>query len=132
MCDLDPAKLNAVAGRFGIADRFARLEDVLASDYDAVHLFTPIPLHVEQTLAVLGAGKHCACAVPAATDLAGLRQVIAAQRRSGRKSHYDGDRRLLAEFLYVQDRYARGDLGALTFLRGAYYQDLEGLFRATG
>ena len=63
VCDLDPAKLNAVAGRFGIADRFARLEDVLASDYDAVHLFTPVPLHVEQTLAVLGAGKHCACAV---------------------------------------------------------------------
>ena len=55
VCDLDSAKLNAVAGRFGIADRFARLEEVLASDYDAVHLFTPVPLHVEQTLAVLGA-----------------------------------------------------------------------------
>ena len=128
VCDLDPAKLNAVAGKFGIADRFARLEDVLASDYDAVHLFTPIPLHVEQTLAVLGAGKHCACAVPAATDLAGLRQIIAAQRRSGKNYMMMETAVYSREFLYVQDRYARGDLGALTFLRGAYYQDLEGPF----
>jgi predicted dehydrogenase len=30
------------------------------------------------------------------------------------------------EFLFVQDLHARGELGTLTFLRGTYYQDLEG------
>ena len=35
---------------------------------DAVHLVTPIPLHEEQTVAALRAGKHCACTVPMATS----------------------------------------------------------------
>ena len=85
VCDLDAAKMTAVADKFGITDRFARFEEVLASGYDAVHLFTPVPLHVEQTLAALGTGMHCACAVPMAIDLAGLGQVIAAQRKSVRQ-----------------------------------------------
>src|SRR5689334_237791 len=65
LCDLDTELLHAVGERFGIVDRFTRLGDILSTDtYDAVHLATPVPSHVEQTLAVLRAGKHCACAVP--------------------------------------------------------------------
>ncbi|MEO6060382.1 MAG: Gfo/Idh/MocA family oxidoreductase [Thermoflexales bacterium] len=130
VCDLDAAKLNAVANKFGVSERFSRFEEILASGYDAVHLFTPVPLHVEQTLAALGAGMHCACAVPMAIDLAGLRQVIDAQRRSGKNYMMMETAVYSREFLYVQDRFARGDLGTLTFLRGAYYQDLEGPFPA--
>ncbi len=70
LCDVNEEVLHAVGDRFGITDRFTRLEDMLDDDsYDAVHLVTPVPWHVEQTLAVLAAGKHCACAVPMATDL---------------------------------------------------------------
>jgi predicted dehydrogenase len=84
LCDLNVERLNAVGERFGITARFTRLEDILASDtYDAVHLATPVPFHVEPTLAVLAAGKHCACAVPMATDMEGLQQIIHAQQRSG-------------------------------------------------
>ena len=57
ICDLDQAVLQQVGDRFNIADRFTRLADLLAdARYDAVHLLTPVPLHVEQTLAVLIAG----------------------------------------------------------------------------
>jgi hypothetical protein len=39
-----------------VAERFTRLEDVLADDtFDAMRLLTPVPLHVEQMLAVLAA-----------------------------------------------------------------------------
>src|SRR5689334_20034412 len=83
VCDLDASVLHAVGDRFGVNARFTRLEEILASDaYDAVHLLTPVPLHVKQTLATLAAGKHCACAVPMATDLHDLRRILAAQRQS--------------------------------------------------
>ena len=46
-------------GNVKCADSF---EAILADpSIDAVHLVTPIPLHADQTVAVLEAGKHCAC-----------------------------------------------------------------------
>src|SRR5437660_12401579 len=67
ICDLNERKLAEIGDRFGITRRFSHLEDILAStEYDAVHLVTPIPNHAQQTIAVLESGKHCACAVPMA------------------------------------------------------------------
>src|SRR4051794_30066940 len=127
ICEVDKERLNRLGDQFGIEDRFTRLEDLLADQsYDAVHLLTPVPYHVEQTLAVLGAGKHCACAVPMATSLEDIRRIIAAQKASGKNYMMMETCAYTRQFLYVQDLHARGELGTLTFLRGTYYQDLEG------
>jgi predicted dehydrogenase len=127
ICDLDASVLDWVGDRYGIADRFTRLEQILDDQsYDAVHLLTPVPRHVEQTLAVLESGKHCACAVPMATSLDDVWRVIAAQKASGKNYMMMETGVYTRQFLFVQDLHARGDLGRLTFLRGTYYQDLEG------
>ncbi len=60
-------------------------EAILAdSTIDAVHLVTPIPLHADQTVAVLESGKHCACTVPMATSLEDIRRITEAKRKSGK------------------------------------------------
>ncbi|HET6383363.1 MAG TPA: Gfo/Idh/MocA family oxidoreductase [Armatimonadota bacterium] len=127
ICDLDDALLHRVGDEAGIDDRFTRLEDILDSDqYDAVHLLTPVPLHVEQSLAALAAGKHCACAVPMATDLNDLWRIIAVQRASNKNYMMMETAVYTREYLFARDLYDRGELGKLTFLRGTYFQDLEG------
>jgi predicted dehydrogenase len=129
LCDSDPSKLGAVGDALSVPPehRFTRFDDLLASDdFDAIHLFTPVPLHAKQTLAVLNAGKHCACAVPMATALDDLRQIIAAQQRSGKHYMMMETAVYTREFLFAQDLISRGELGRLTFLRGTYFQDLEG------
>src|SRR5665213_1085679 len=69
ICDPNASLLQEFGDRLGIEERYESLEAVLANDsIDAVHLLTPVPVHVEQTLAVLNAGKHCACAVPMSTE----------------------------------------------------------------
>ena len=84
ICDPDPGKLEYFGEKFGVADRYLDLQEVLASaDWDAVHLVTPIPVHVEQQIAVLESGRHCACTVPMATSIGDLNAIIAARRRSG-------------------------------------------------
>ena len=84
ICEVDKALLHAVGDEFGIERRHTRLDEVLASDdYDAVHLVTPIPLHVDQSIAVMEAGKHCACAIPMALSLEEIDRVVAAQRQTG-------------------------------------------------
>ncbi len=45
----------------------------------------PIPLHEEQTVQVLEAGKHCACTVPMAISLEGIRRITEAVRKTGKK-----------------------------------------------
>lgn len=127
VCDRDEELMHLVGDKFGIKDRFAGLDELLAADAcDAVHLLTPVPLHVEQTLKVLAAGKHCACAVPMATDLDGLHRVLAAQRQSGKNYMMMETAVYTREFLFAEALHRRGELGNLTFLRGTYYQDLEG------
>jgi len=126
ICDADPARLDRVAGRFPVKQRFLSLDEVLASDeIDAVHLVSGIPDHARQALAVLEAGKHCACTVPMATNIADLRAIVAAQKASGRNYMMMETAVYTRQFLYARDLLAGGAFGRIQFLRGAHYQDME-------
>lgn len=126
ICDSNPKVVDAVGDRFLIARRCTDFRQILnADDIDAVHLVTPIPLHAQQTLAVLNAGKHCACTVPMASTLEDLRAIVAAQRRSGKVYMGMETAVYTRRFLYARDLLKRGEIGRLQFLRGAHYQDME-------
>ncbi len=126
LVDPDRAALDDACGRFDIERRHTALREVLNSpDYDAVHLVTPIPLHAEQSVAVLESGKHCACTVPMATSLADIRAIIAARRRSGRAYMMMETAVYTRQFLWVRGLHAAGRLGRIQLLRGAHYQDME-------
>ena len=85
ICDIDAERAKATSDWIGGCRIASRLEDVLADPLiDAVHLVTPIPLHADQSVAVLEAGKHCACTVPMATSLDDIRRIVAAKRKSGK------------------------------------------------
>ncbi|MGH2390001.1 MAG: Gfo/Idh/MocA family protein [Chloroflexota bacterium] len=125
ICDPATDVLHTVGVRYGIAERFTDLRDVLRADIDAVHLVTPIPLHAGQTVAVLDAGKHCACTVPMALSIGDLRRVVAAQRRAARNFMMMETAVYTREFLFVKHLAEAGELGPLQFLRGAHFQDME-------
>ncbi len=129
ICDADEGKLHELGNRFGIESRFTKLEQMLEADScDAVHILTPVPLHVPQSLAVLNSGRHCACAVPMATDLEGIRKVISATRRSGKNYMMMETTAYDRACIFVRDKVRSGEMGNLTFLRGTYFQDLEGSY----
>lgn len=126
LCDADPAALAKVAGELGGARTLPDLDAVLADRaIDGVHLCTPIPLHVPQALACLQAGKHVACAVPAATDLDGCRQLVAAERDSGKRYFMAETQNFSSEFLLVRELIASGRLGRIQYLKGAHHQNMD-------
>src|SRR2546421_6337583 len=56
---------------------FRKLEDVLAEpQVDLVDLCTPTPLHPEQSIAALKAGKHVLCEKPLARTSAAARDIV--------------------------------------------------------
>jgi len=127
ICDANTERLERIGDEHGIRDRFTSFEQVLTSGYDAVHILTPVRFHVEQSIAALEAGMHVACAVPMATTIEGLRQIIQVQQRTGKNYMMMETAVYTREFLFVEELHRRGELGNLTFLRGAHIQDIEGL-----
>ena len=125
ICDLNVESVDRVqsANPSVSVDTF---ESILSDPgIDTVHLLTPLPLHVEHTLQVLAAGKHCACAVTMASTVADLRQVISAVRKASKNYMMMETGVYTREYLFARDMLDRGQLGQITFLRGDYYQDLE-------
>ena len=83
--DTDTNVLNTMKERYPSIQLYKSFDEILQdSSIDAVHLVTPIPLHADQTVAVLESGKHCACTVPMATSLEELQRIVDAKRKSGK------------------------------------------------
>jgi len=127
ICDLDDSRVQHAGDRFDVAAHTTDLDAILRSDaWDAVHLMTPITLHAVHTLAVLEAGKHCACTIPMALEIEDLRQIIAMQRRVRKNDMMMETAVYTRAFLYVKDLYEHGAFGRLIFLRAAHLRDMEG------
>jgi predicted dehydrogenase len=127
IADADPARLARVGAEFGVAGQHAELDGLLADpDVDAIHLLTPVSFHASQAIAVLQAGKHCACAVPMAVTLDDVHAIIAAQEASGRQYMMMETTVFSREYFYVRELRDTGRLGDLTFYRGFHLQDLDG------
>lgn len=127
IADSDPGRLARTGDEFGVRRRHASLDGLLADpDVDAIHLLTPVSYHTRQSVAVLRAGKHCACAVPMATSLDDLAAIIAAQEDTGRVYMMMETSVFSREYFYAKGLLDAGAFGDLTFYRGFHLQDLDG------
>jgi predicted dehydrogenase len=123
--DANPEVLKNVANYFGIDKLYGSFEEILTDpEVDAVHLVTPIPLHAEQTVQVLNAGKHCACTVPMATTLEDLQRITDAVRASGKNYMMMETTLYTYQYFYVKQMIESGELGRIQFMRGSHYQDM--------
>ena len=126
VCDMDSDRLRQCSVDHSIKKSTINFTEVLNDpDIDAVHLVSDIPSHAEQTLAVLKAGKHCACTVPMALSIEDLQAIVDLQKKTNLKYMMMETQVYGREFLYVQDMHRKGEFGHIQFLRGAHYQDME-------
>jgi predicted dehydrogenase len=127
ICRRDRKELDACGDRFGIEKRYTSFEEMLKDpDIDAVHINSPIGDHAPQSIAALKAGKHVASTVPAATTIDECRQLVEAQRASGKVYMMMETVVYSREYLFVKELYDKGELGRIQFLRGSHQQDMEG------
>lgn len=101
-------------------------EAVLADkSIDAVHVCTPIPIHGQQSIAVLRAGKHCACAVPMAVSEEDVRGIVSAVRETGLNYMMMETQLFGTPFLEARRMRDAGELGVIQHMRGIHYQPME-------
>ena len=83
--DVDTERATAVAQQVGAKALGSALEVIGSADVDALVLASPGPLHPEQVLACLAAGKPVLCEKPLATTSEDCRRVIEAEVALGRR-----------------------------------------------
>ena len=123
LCDNDRPKARALADRFGVADVFTDIEDLLEGDtLDAVVIATPNHLHEPHALSALASGKHVLCERPLALHSRGVERILAAAARAqcavavANNHRYRTDVQTLARFIQG------GELGRIVGVRAGAYR----------
>ncbi|MEM7082992.1 MAG: Gfo/Idh/MocA family oxidoreductase [Pseudomonadota bacterium] len=120
--NIDNASIGALVG--GIredAERFAEKhnipfcttdfdEGLALSDIDAVILATPTPLHAEQAIKVMRAGKHVQVEIPMADSLSDAERIVSVQKETGKVAMAGHTRRYNPSHQWIHERISRGDL----------------------
>ncbi|MBI5832964.1 MAG: Gfo/Idh/MocA family oxidoreductase [Armatimonadetes bacterium] len=125
LCDHDSARLAAAAREHDVTETYDSLEALVASDIEAVALFSQHWMHAPQAVALLDAGKHVYSAVPAAASLDECDALVRAVERSGRLYMMGETSLFRAECAYCCQRAAAGDFGHLVHFDAEYLHDLD-------
>ena len=111
ICDRDEARARQTAERFGCAWT-SSIDELAASDVEAVTVATPDHLHREPTVAMLRAGKHVLVEKPLATTVADGRRWSRQPNEAGVTLMVDFHARWHPLFMGAKSYVERGELGA--------------------
>ncbi|HTW06962.1 MAG TPA: Gfo/Idh/MocA family oxidoreductase [Acidimicrobiales bacterium] len=103
---------DGFADEFGIANRHASYESLVADpDVDVVYVATPHPMHHDNAILALRAGKHVLVEKPFTVNALEAREVVQVARENGRFAMEAMWTRFLPHVGVVRDWLARGLLG---------------------
>lgn len=99
-----------VAGKYGAKGAFTDYAQLLAQpDLDGVILATPTQMHLAGTLQALEAGKNVQVEIPMADNLAGVRQIVDLQAKSGLVAMAGHTRRFNPSHQYIHNKIQAGE-----------------------
>ncbi|MCY3707272.1 MAG: Gfo/Idh/MocA family oxidoreductase [Caldilineaceae bacterium] len=137
LCDREPDRIARFAGldhwqaKFHPRDAYASLDEICASDIDAVALFTQPWLHAPQAVQALNAGKHVYSAVPIAMLPDGdeildwCARLVETVERTGQSYMLGETTFYRPEAIYCRRRSAEGAFGDFVYSEGEYYHDVD-------
>ena len=129
IADRNTTLLDAVGDKFGI-DKSMRFDDIQGlydSALDAIFVATPAPLHAQQAVASLRAGKHVLSEVPAVFGIDEGRELVKAVRETGLKYSFAENMCYFPYVLHYRQLLEEGQLGEVTYAEAEYIHNCENL-----
>jgi myo-inositol 2-dehydrogenase / D-chiro-inositol 1-dehydrogenase len=122
LCDIYDDQIAAASKVFSGAKPFKNIDDMLASDVDAVYIATPPYLHPEHFEKAVKARKHIFMEKPAGVDPAGVRRVIAAAKTAdpAKRITVDYQQRYGVDYRKAYEIVKSGELGRIVAVRAAW------------
>lgn len=125
IADLLDERLQYAQDLHGAMETFHTLDEMLASDVDAVCLFTQRWMHAPQAVQCMRAGKHVYSAVPAAVTLDEMGALIDTVKSTGQMYMLGETSYYYPAALYCRERFARGEFGDFVFGEAEYMHDMS-------
>ena len=125
VCDIDKAKADRFAGKYGVRAYYDHRELCAADDIDAVIMATPIDVHAETVVDALNAGKHVMSEVIVATTLDDIRRIGDAIKKSGKVYMMAENYCYIRPLLIVEEMIKRGMFGEIYYAESDYLKDFQ-------
>ncbi len=117
MCDLFEEQIENTKQRIGdqSAKHYTDMNELLASDIDAVIIATPVFLHAEHFETAVKAGKHIYIEKPASADVEDCKRIMRASDSADRKLNITMgfQRRYATTYLRAKQAHDAGEIGAI-------------------
>ncbi|WP_432245978.1 Gfo/Idh/MocA family protein [Arthrobacter sp. G.S.26] len=123
--DERPERAEEAVRQHHLTGTMASFDDLLASDVDAVAIFTQRWTHGPLVERALRAGKHVYSAVPMAITEAEIARIIEAVRETGKVYMMGETSYYNPATVYARNRQAAGDFGRLFYTEGDYVHDMD-------
>ena len=125
IAEIVPERRRAEAARAGVAETYATLEELLASDCDAVAIFTQRWMHAQQAIAALKAGKHVYSSVPAGMSVEELGELVETARSTGLTYMLGETSYYYPSALFCREMWRQGKFGRFVYGEGEYLHDMS-------
>ena len=125
--DPDADRLQASAAEIG-ATPYTDFDAFLASGIDVAIISSPMPVHAEQSIAALRAGKHVLCEVLACVTVAEARELVAVAKESPGRYMLAENVNYYDEIELIKRLADQGRFGHIYYGEGDYTHSLQGLF----
>ena len=125
LCDLSEEKITEAKELAPDATGYADLDEMLEKEeLDVLSVHTPDHLHAEPFVKGLEAGRHVLVEKPMGNTMEDLERMVAAARRSDRKTHVGQILRFNPFFAKVKELCADGTLGEIFYMEADYIHNL--------
>ena len=122
ICDPDIPKARALGERFGVADTYDDIEDLLHhGELDAALVCSPNHLHESHVLAALSAGLHVLVERPMAMTATSAQKMARAAEKRDRVLMVGMNHRYRPDVQLVRSFVQSGELGQVDSLRGSWH-----------
>lgn len=130
ICDTDPSVLGATSEEYGIEQTTTDFNELVKlRDLDVIGIYTPGPLHAEQILTALSAGKHVMVTKSMVYTISEAEQVVAAVDQTGLKLLVTQSMRGRFDFIEAKRAHEAGELGELFMAESHYLHDLRPVYK---
>ncbi|MGH3313078.1 MAG: Gfo/Idh/MocA family protein [Streptomyces sp.] len=123
--DLLPQRAEQLVADLGLAGTVPSFEELLATDVDAVALFTQRWTHGPLAVRALRAGKHVYSAVPMAVSQEEIAAIIEAVEETGLTYMMGETSQYNPATVYARERIADHGFGRLFYAEGDYVHDMD-------
>ena len=107
---VSPQSTAQMAKEFNIPHWTTDLDEALAMDFVAAIIATPTPIHAEQAVAVMKAGKHVMIEIPMADSLSDAQKIVDMQTQTGLVAMAGHTRRFNPSHQWMHNKIKSGEL----------------------